>query len=133
MLDVEYLGRKCFLALVWPQIVCPQQVVEECAGSGVGAQLLDPGLSELCHPDDCLMGLKNHAEKRKQYGKFFLPGLLVHMSCGSGSGLGSTRYTRHQHHAEPKFCAASVFRRLMFLSLVALWVWRFNLRVRSYV
>ena len=38
--------------LVWPQIVCPQQVVEECAGSGVGAQLLYPGLSELCHPGD---------------------------------------------------------------------------------
>ena len=57
LLAVEYLGRKCFTALVWPQIVCPQQVVEECAGSGVGAQLLDPGLSELCHIDDCLMGL----------------------------------------------------------------------------
>ena len=71
MLAVEYLGRKCFPALVWPQIVCPPQVVEECVGSGVGAQLLNPGLSELCHLDDCLMGLQNHAEKRKQYGKFF--------------------------------------------------------------
>ena len=70
MLDVEFLGRKKFPALVWPQIVCPQHVVEECAGSGVGAQLLDPGLSELCHPGDCLMGLQNHAGKSKQYGKF---------------------------------------------------------------
>ena len=117
MLAVEYLGRKCFPALVWPQIVCPPQVVEECGGSGVGAQLLNPGLSELCHPDDCFMGLQNHAEKRKQYGKFVLPGLPGHMSCGSGSGLGSTLYTRHQHHVAPKFCAAVVFRRLVFLSL----------------
>ena len=76
--------------LVWPQIVCPQQVVVECAGSGVGAQLLDPILSELCHPGDCLLGLKNHAGKRKQCGKFVLPGLPGRMSCGSGSGLGST-------------------------------------------
>ena len=57
------------------------------------------------------MGLQNHAGKRKQYGKFFIPGLPGHMSFGSGSGLGSTLYTRHQHHAEPKFCAAVVFRR----------------------
>ena len=51
--------------LVWPQIVCPQQVVEECAGSGVGAQLLDPGLSDICHRGDCLLVLQNHAGKRK--------------------------------------------------------------------
>ena len=75
MFDVEYMGRKCFPVLVWPQIVCPQQVVEECAGSSVGAQLLDPGLSELCHPGDCLLGLQNHAGKRKQCGKFVLPGV----------------------------------------------------------
>ena len=87
--------------LVWPQSVCLQQVVVECAGSSVGAQLLDPGLSELCHTGDCLMGLKNHVGKRKQYGKFVLPGLLGHMSCGSGSGLGSTQYTRHRHHYLP--------------------------------
>ena len=118
--------------LLWPQNVCPQQVVEECAGSGVGAQLLDPGLSELCHPSDCLLGLQNHAGKRKQCGKFVLPGFPGRMSCGSGSGLGSTRFTRHEHHAEPKFCAAVVFRRLIFLSPVALWVWSCNRRVRSY-
>ena len=133
LLGVEYLVRKCFPALVWPRIVCPQQVVEEYAGSGVGAQLLGTGLIELCHPGDCLMGLQNHAGKRKQYGKFVLPRLPGHMSCGSGSGLGSTLYTWHKHHAEPKFCAAMVFRRLMFLSPVALWVWRCNRRVRSYV
>ena len=119
--------------LVWPQIVCPQQVVEECAGSGVGAQLLGTRLSELCHPGDCLLGPQNHARKRKQCGKFVLPGLPGRMSCGSGSGMGITRYTRHQHHAEPKFCAAAVFRRLMFLSPVALWVWSCNRKVRSYV
>ena len=56
---------------VWPQIVCPQQVVEECAGSGVGAQLLDPGLRELFHPVDCLLGLQNHAGKRKSMGNSF--------------------------------------------------------------
>ena len=44
LLAVKYLGRKYFPALVWPQIVCPPQVVEECVGSGVGAQLLNPGL-----------------------------------------------------------------------------------------
>ena len=121
---MEYLGNKYFSVLVWPQIVCPQQAVVECAGSGVGAQLLDPGLSELCHPGDCLLGLQNHAGKRKQCGKFVLHGLPGRMSCGSGSGLGSTRYTRHQHHAEPKFCADAVFHRLMFLSPVELWVWR---------
>ena len=71
---------------------CPPQVVEECVGSGVGAQLLNPGLSELCLPDNCLMGLQKYAKKRKQYGKFFLPGLLGHMSCGSGSGLGRVPY-----------------------------------------
>ena len=108
LLDVEYLGRKCFPALVWPQIVCPQQIVEECAGSGVVAQLLDSGLSELCHPGDFLMGLQNHAGKRKKYGKFVIPGFPVHISCGRGSGLGSNLYTRNQHHAEPKFCAAVV-------------------------
>ena len=95
--------------LVWPQIVCPQQVAEECAGSGVGSQLLDTGLRELCHPGDCLLGLQNHAVKRKQCGKLVLPGLPGRMSCGSGSGLGSTQYTRHQHHAEPKFCALQCF------------------------
>ena len=118
--------------LVWPQIVCPPQVVEECVGSGVGAQLLNPGLSELCHLDDFLMGLQNHAGKRKQYGKFVLPGLPGHMSCVSGSGLGSTLYTRHQHHVAPKFCAALVFRIRVFLSLVVLWVWQCNQRVHSY-
>ena len=76
--------------LVWPQIVCPQQVVEECTGSVVGAQLSDTGLSKLCHPSDCLLGLQNHAGKRKQCGKFVLTGLPGRMSCGSGSGLGST-------------------------------------------
>ena len=65
MLDVEYLGRKVFPALVWTQMVCPPQVVEECAGSGVGAQLLDPGLRELCHPGYCLLGLQNHAGKKE--------------------------------------------------------------------
>ena len=129
---MEYLGKKCFPVLVWPQIVCPQQVVVECAGSGVGAQLLNPELRELCHPGDCFLGLKNHARKRKQCGKFVLPRLPGHMSCGRGSGLGSTQYTRHQHHAEPKFCAAAVFRRLICLYPVALWVWRCNRRVSSY-
>ena len=119
--------------LVWPQIVCPQQVVEECSGSCVGAQLLDTGLSELFHHGDCLLGLQNHAGKRKQCGKFVLPKLPGRMPCGSGSGLGSTRYTTHQHHDETKFCAAAVFRRLMYFSPVALWVWRCNRRVRSYV
>ena len=38
------------------------------------------------------------------------------MSCGSGSGLGSTQYTKHQHHAEPNFCAAVVFYGLIFYS-----------------
>ena len=118
---MEYLGKK-IPVLVWPQMFCPQQVVVECVGSGVGAQLLDPRLSELYHPGDSLLGLQNHVGKRKQCGKFVLPGLPGRMYCGSGSGLGSTRYTRHQHHAEPKFCAAAVFHRLMFLSPVALWV-----------
>ena len=108
------MGRNVFPVLVWLQIFSPQKVVEECAGSGVGAYLLDPGLSELYHPGDCLLGLQNHAEKRKQCGKFFLPGLPGCMSCGSGSGMGSTQYTKHQHHAEPKFCAVAVFHRLMF-------------------
>ena len=133
MLDVEYIGRKYFPALVWPQIVCPQHFVEECAGNGVGAQLLDPGLSKLCHPGDCLLGLQNRAGKRKQCGKFALPGLLGRMSYGRGSGLGSTLYTRNQHYVAPKFCAAVVFRRLVFLSPMVLWVWRCNQRVRSYV
>ena len=110
------MGGKNFPVLVWPQIVCPPQVVVECAGSDVGAQLLDPGLSEICYPGDCLLGLQNNAGKRKQCGKFVLPGLPERMSCGSGSSLGSTRYTRHQHLAEPKFCAAAVFHRLMFFS-----------------
>ena len=34
------------------QPVGDKQVVVECAGSGVGVQLLDPGLSELCHLGD---------------------------------------------------------------------------------
>ena len=54
-----------FPVIVWPQIVCHQQVVEECAGSGVGAQLLDPGLSELCHPGDFLLELQNHEGKKE--------------------------------------------------------------------
>ena len=62
----------------------------------------------------------------------FFPGLLGRLSYGSGSGLGSTLYTRHQHRVAPKFCAAVVFRRLVFLSLVVLWVWRRNQRVHSY-
>ena len=115
-------GQNFFPVLGWPQIVYPQQVVVECAGRGVGAQLSDHGLSELCHPGDCLLGMKNHAGKRKQCGKFVLPRLLGRMSCGSGSGLGSTQYTKHRHDAEPKFCAAVVFLRLMFLSPVALLV-----------
>ena len=61
---MEYLGKKYFPVLVWPQIVCTQQVVVECAGSGVGAQLLDPGLSKLCHLGDFLLGLQNHEGKR---------------------------------------------------------------------
>ena len=117
----------------WPQIVYPQQVVVECVGSGVGAQLSDHRLSELCHPGDCLLGLKNHEGKRKQCGKLVLPGFLGRMSCGSGSGLGSTKYTKHRHHAEPKFCATVVFHRLMFLFPVALWVWRCNQKFHSCV
>ena len=74
LFDVEYLGRIFFPVLVWPQIVCPQQVVEECAGSGVGAQLLDPRLSELCNPGNCLLGLKNHAGKGNSVGNSFSPG-----------------------------------------------------------
>ena len=105
----------------------------ECAGSGVGAQLLDPGLSNLCHPGDCLLGLKNHEGKSKQCGKVVLPRFPGRISCGSGSGLGSTQYTRHQHHAEPKICAAVVFHRLMCLFLVALWVWLCNRRVNLFV
>ena len=62
----------------------------ECAGSGVVAQLLDPGLSELCHPGDFLLGLQNHAGKRKQCRKFVLPGLPGRMSCGISSAMGST-------------------------------------------
>ena len=57
LLAVECQGRKYFPALVWTQIFCPPQVVEECVSSGVGAQLLNTGLSELCHLDDFLMGL----------------------------------------------------------------------------
>ena len=106
----------------------------ECAGSGVGAQLLNHGLSELCHPGYGLMGLQNHEGKRKQCGKFVLPGLPVRMSYGSGSGLGSTQYTKHLHHAEPKFCAAVVFHRIiLFIFPVALWVWRCNQKVHSCV
>ena len=66
--------KKCFPVLGWPQIVYPQQVVVECAGSSVGAQLSDHGLSGLCHPGDCLLGLQSHEGKRKQCGKFVLPG-----------------------------------------------------------
>ena len=46
----------------------------ECAGSGVGVRLSDHGLSGLCHPGDFLLGLQNHEGKRKQCGKFVLPG-----------------------------------------------------------
>ena len=88
---MEFTGNKCFPVLVWPQIVYPQQVAVECAGSDVGAQLSDHGLSGLCHPGDCFLGLKNHEGKRKQCGKFVLPGLPGRMSCGSGSGMGSTQ------------------------------------------
>ena len=98
----------------------------ECAGRGVGVRLSDHRWSGICHPGDCLLGLKNHAGKRKRCGKFVLPGLPGSMSSGSGSGLGSTQYTKHRHHAEPKFCAAVVFHRLMFLFPVVLWVWRCN-------
>ena len=84
----------------------------EFAGSGVGAQLSDHGLSGLCHPGDFLLGLQNHEGKRKQCGKFVLPGLPVSMSCGSGSGLGSTQYTKHRHHAEPKFLQCLDGRKL---------------------
>ena len=77
-----------FPALVWPQILCPQQVLEECAGSGAGAQLLDTRMIKLCHPGDFLLGLQNHAGKRNQCGEFVLSGFPGHMSCGSGSGLG---------------------------------------------
>ena len=105
----------------------------ECAGSGVGVQLSDHGLSGLFNPGDCLLGLKNHEGKSKQCGKFVLPGLPGRMSCGSGSGLGSTQYTNHRNHAEPKFWAAVEFHRLMSLFPVALWVWRCNQRVHSCV
>ena len=71
---MEFPGIKCFSVLVWPQIVYPQQVVVECAGSGVGARLSDHGLSELYHPGDCFMGLQIHEGKRKQFEKFYLPG-----------------------------------------------------------
>ena len=125
-------SENIFQCLYVRKLFFPPQVVEECVGSGVGVQLLNPVLSELCHLDDCLMGLKNHVEKRKQDGKFFLPGLLGRMPCGSGSGLGSTLYTRHQHHVAPKFCAAVVFCRLAVLSLVVLLVWRCNQTVHSY-
>ena len=96
-------GQIFFPVLGWLQIIYPQQVVVECAGSGVGAQLSDCGLRELCHPGDYFLGLQNHEGKRKKCGKFFLLRLPGHMSCGSGSALGSTQYTKHQHHAEPKF------------------------------
>ena len=74
LFDVEFPGRKCFPVLVWPQIVYPQKVVMECAGSGVGVRLLDQRWSGLCHTGDCLLGLKSHEGKRKQCGKFVLPG-----------------------------------------------------------
>ena len=51
--------------LVWPKFVCPQKVVMECAGSGVGAQLLDPGLSELCHPGDFFAGTAKSFRKNE--------------------------------------------------------------------
>ena len=92
----------------------------ECAGSGAGVRLSDHGRSGLCHPGDCLLELQSHEGKRKQCGKFVLPGLPGRMSCGSGSGLVNNQYTRHQNHAEPKFCAAVVFHRLMFLFNVVL-------------
>ena len=111
---MECLGKKCFPVLGWPQIVYPQQVVVEFAGSGVVAQLSDHGLSGICHPGDCLLVLQNHEGKNKQCGKLVLPVYPVRMSCGSGSGLGSTQYTKHQPHADTKFCAAMVFYRLFF-------------------
>ena len=126
-------AKKCFPVLGWTKIVYLQQVVVECADSGVEAQLSDHGLSGLYNPGDCLLGLKNHEVKKKQSGKFVLPGLPGRMSCGSGSGLGSTQYTKHQHHAELKFLAAVLFHRLMFLFPVALWVWRCNQKVHSCV
>ena len=71
---MEFLDRKKFLVLGWPQIVYPQQVVMECAGSGVGVRLSDHGWSGIRHPGDCLMGLKSREGKSKQCGKFVIPG-----------------------------------------------------------
>ena len=71
---MECPGRKCFPVLGWPQIVYPQQVVVECAGSGVEVCLSDHGWSGLCHPGDCLLGLKIHEGKRKKCGEFVLTG-----------------------------------------------------------
>ena len=71
---MECPGRKCFPVLVWPQMFYPQQVVMDCTGSGVGVRLSDHGWSGLCHPGDCLLGLKSHEVKSKQCGKFVLPG-----------------------------------------------------------
>ena len=45
-------GQNIFSSACMAAKFFPQQVVVECAGSGVVAQLLDPGLSKLCHPGD---------------------------------------------------------------------------------
>ena len=74
MFVVECPGRNVFPMLGWPQIVYLRQVVMECAGSGVGVRLSDNGLSGLRRTGDCWMGLQSREVKRKQYGRFVLPG-----------------------------------------------------------
>ena len=73
MFAVEFPGRNVFPVLGWPQIVYLQQVVMECAGSGVGVRLSDYGWSGLCRPGNFLLGLQSREGKRKQCGKFVLP------------------------------------------------------------
>ena len=49
-------------------------VARECAGSGVGVQYSDHGWIGLRRPGDFCMGLKSHEGKRKQCGRFVIPG-----------------------------------------------------------
>ena len=69
MLSPSFVLLCCFIEMFYPQ-----QVVMDCTGSGVGVRLSDHGWSGLCHPGDCLLGLKSHEVKSKQCGKFVLPG-----------------------------------------------------------